>query len=447
MIFVIIDINYKYMSIFEVNDMSSIKKRQKRVFNIPVKEIIIIFLLFFAGVFILLDPNALCRMLSFVFPNLMALYGEPLRNFISHLGSVLITASIVDAVFSIKHDKELNNRMNDFENRLEENINELQSSVGITKGALEIGMTAVYATRKKAIKAIREKMEDIGKKCSESNQRFLIKILGISLGDYLCPHGPLYQEFKELIAMKNVNIEILLLRDGSYSAIQRARIEESYVFEFYKNELKKRKDVSLNCEKYKMVSHSEPYDCKFCDVASDININAGDCYSYLQTKCHNELRTATLFLYNLCNNEKKMKEDVIRNRQAASGYNKLSNIEQEKWLEQHKAHIDSDFIAEKHKWLDRWKRIKSYDYAPLLLMIEFDDVMFVENYHLASRGGESPVIKIKKDTDLFRIYDNHFYKLFSEPGLSGPIDSCACLNKPCAEGIAISNIINKEETK
>jgi hypothetical protein len=56
-----------------------------------------------------------------------------------------------------------------------------------------------------------------------------------------------------------------------------------------------------------------------------------------------------------------------------------------------------------------------YSTTPLCYLVVFEDCMFLESYHNAGRGGESPVLKIARNsgdspetTSLFRIYESHF---------------------------------------
>jgi hypothetical protein len=62
---------------------------------------------------------------------------------------------------------------------------------------------------------------------------------------------------------------------------------------------------------------------------------------------------------------------------------------------------------------------KQYDCAPVVFILIIKDTMFVENYHLAGRGGESPMMQIsryqrgtKKPSQLFKTYEKHFEKMW-----------------------------------
>ncbi len=413
-------------------DIRSQKQVRNSGTDINILKILICIVL---GIIIVAQAEHIVEGLSFAFENVINLNYELTKTIITQIGLALITYTLIDSIFTVRKNREISKRIDDFALKLGENIEKLQYSVGITQGALDTGLSAVKATRNDAIKEIKANMDEIISKCNENDsQKYKIKILGISLGDYLCPHGPLYHEFKELINKKNVQIQILILKDGSHSAIQRAKIEENYVFQNnrkFASEIIEKESVNggicYPCEKYE-IKASDPEknrECKFGNVKSNMKVDAIDCYSYMQTKCHNELRTATLYLYNLCKNEERIERDFIEKK----GKKKTS--------------LDGEI----QQWNHKWDNIKAYDYAPLLLMIEFEDTMFVENYHLSSGGGESPVLQIRKGTNLFQIYDNHFRMLFDDLGLSDHIDSCSCLNKACSFGAAIADKIETKKSE
>ena len=102
-----------------------------------------------------------------------------------------------------------------------------------------------------------------------------ISILGISLGDFLCPHGSLQPTFRELLKLKCFNIRVAILADGSNAAIYRAILEEYGKFEFLIKDNKDNKD--------------------YASIEKDQSIR--DVYD--TTKCHDELKTATDYLHDL----------------------------------------------------------------------------------------------------------------------------------------------------
>ena len=190
-------------------------------------------------------------------------------------------------------------------------------------------------------KAILEEMEDM-----ESGST--LRLLGISLGAFLCPHGALHGAFRKLLERKDITIEVLILDTNSDSAINRAQFEEPRFF-----------------------------------------FNAKDVHeAYQHTRCHNELKTATDFAQDLA-------DRCYYRDQKPSGQLPFD------------APIEPKINA-KFEYL-------VYDSSPLCYLVIFDESMFLESYHNAGRGGESPVLKISKQsgetteiTSLFKIYEYHY---------------------------------------
>lgn len=105
--------------------------------------------------------------------------------------------------------------------KLEDGIEKLQKTVEIARGAIESGITAVYSNRREALEQI-----DAHIKAARTDQ--VVRLVGISLGDFLCPHGILYGTVREILKdpKKSVRFEALLIDHASDVAHQRARREE-----------------------------------------------------------------------------------------------------------------------------------------------------------------------------------------------------------------------------
>jgi len=102
---------------------------------------------------------------------------------------------------------------------LDRSIDRLQKTVAITSGAIESGLGAVYSERQKAI-------DEIGGLLSRAESGEEMRLLGISLGDFLCPHGRLYGTTLQALA-RGVQIKALMVDLNAEAAKTRAQREEN----------------------------------------------------------------------------------------------------------------------------------------------------------------------------------------------------------------------------
>lgn len=140
-------------------------------------------------------------------------------NIATEAGKVVIVTSVVGLIFEfVMHDRFVK-RVTKEVKRLDESIEVLQRTVAITSGAIESGLSAVYSDRQQAISDI----DELLKKAKRGDH---LMLSGISLGDFLCPHGRLYGRVASALTA-GVNISALLLDMGSEAAKTRAQREES----------------------------------------------------------------------------------------------------------------------------------------------------------------------------------------------------------------------------
>lgn len=260
-------------------------------------------------------------------------------------GAVIMVVAVVHLIYEVYIHRVLHNDIR----RLGVTVQRLQRTVSIVGGAIESGLSAVYSSRDEVNLAMSEQMDRMKPRSS-------LKILGISCGAFLCPHGALHGSFRRVLGLKDVTIEALLLDIKSDAAIERARIEEPHIF----------------------VTPSDPQDSR---------------NRYDVTRCHNELKTATDFSQDLA--------DRCYMRDTRPG------IESD---QQRMAPTEPPVLAQ--------FSYKVYSTAPLCYLVIFEDCMFLETYHNAGRGGEAPMLKIARhsgdspdDTSLFKIYQKHFDKM------------------------------------
>jgi hypothetical protein len=266
------------------------------------------------------------------------------------LGGVLLAIGLI----SIGYEITVNRKLFDNISRLKHTIKDLQDTVSIASGAIDSGLTAVYTTREESKNAIREVLEELI--ADENNKEIEIKLLGISLGDYLCPHGGLHSIFRELIQLTKLKLSLLILEDKSQSALARASREEPHKF-------------PQNIESQRLYENPEVLK------------------AYESTRCHDELKTATDFIKDLLTRKEAQKES-----------------------------IDYVFAPSDSKKILADLYCATYDYSPMAFILILDEIMFVENYHLAGRGGEAPMLRISKhreskrdkSTKLFNIYEQHY---------------------------------------
>jgi hypothetical protein len=274
------------------------------------------------------------------------------RILLATLGSILAGTVVIEGAFQLRFHRQIQNEVTALSN----NILTLQETVMIVKGAIDAGLTAVYATRGECLSKIKElleqKLQSVRNNTPDENIH--IHILGISLGDFLCPHGSLQPTFRELLKHKRFKISVAILKDGCSAALYRAAHEELGKFHGLCGD----------------GSHFSP---------DKTNKDIMDIYNH--TKCHDELKTATDYLTDL--------------------------------VERHQ--IDRDEPA-KDKVVSAGLEAYTYKAHPMAFIFVMDDEMFIESYHLAGRGGEAPILQVSKfkkqaqqeKSKLYEIYMGHF---------------------------------------
>jgi hypothetical protein len=257
-------------------------------------------------------------------------------------GAVLMVVAVIHTIYELVIHKVLRG---DIE-QLGVSVETLQRTVAIVGGAVEAGLSAVYSSREDVNRAM---INEIDRMRPGST----LRLLGISLGAFLCPHGALHGVFRKLLTRDDIKVEALILDTESLTAVERARLEEPRSF--------------------------------FHTATQEEERNA-----YVTTRCHNELKTATDFA-----------EDIS----VRCYYRDQGNGDPKAQIEDapNEPSVNAKF----------WYGI--YQAPPLCYLVIFEDCMFLESYHYAGRGGESPVLEIKRHsgksretTSLFRIYENHF---------------------------------------
>jgi hypothetical protein len=126
--------------------------------------------------------------------------------------------------------------------RLEDGIEKLQRTVEIARGAVESGITAVYSNRLEALTQIRDALQQaaagdhphwsVAPGKLDGNQTTVVDLVGISLGDFLCPHGFLYGIIRDIVAdpVSRVRLRVLIVDHSSEVALERAKREEPQHF-------------------------------------------------------------------------------------------------------------------------------------------------------------------------------------------------------------------------
>lgn len=298
-----------------------------------------------------------------------------LHILLTTFGSILIGTSIIDGGFQLQFHRKIQEQVDS----LSSSIFALQNTVMIAKGAVEAGLTAVYATREECLNKIKEKLVQALRSADGRRQSkpIQISILGISLGDFLCPHGSLQPTFRELLKSKRFQIKIAVLADGSDAAMDRAIHEESGKFV----EVLRR----------------------FADTASEEG-RSEIVKVYETTKCHDELKTATDYLRDLTARHKIDRDKPLQDAAASAG-------------------------------------LEAYTYSahPMAFIFAMDDEMFIESYHLAGRGGEAPILQVSKfknqtkqanseESKLYRIYKGHFDSIISRSVRISPLATNSACN-------------------
>ncbi len=269
------------------------------------------------------------------------------------LAALVLGAALIDGILTVRFQINMENQIG----VLNGSIKRLQDTVAIASGAVESGLTAVYSERRECLEEINTKLHqliDDSKAVGDKAPKIEIRMLGISLGDFLCPHGLLQPTFRELLKLSNFVLEIIILKDRCNAAYRRALREEEGKF---------------SSEEQKTIE-------KLFDASVKIPKD-----SYEKTKCHDELKTATDYLHDL----------IIR-----------------KTLDRDQPNKDNVVKAT--------LKVYEYDSDPMTFLFIVDDDMFIENYHLAGRGGEAPILRVTKlkrqsiseRSRLYEIYSGHF---------------------------------------
>ena len=283
-------------------------------------------------------------------------------------GAVLMVVAVIHAMYEIVIHKILHGDIV----RLGVTVEALQRTVSIVGGAVESGLAAVYGSRDEVNRAIMDEIEKMPPGSA-------LRMLGISCGAFLCPHGALHGAFRKLLTRSDVAIEALILDTDSAAAIERAKLEEPRAF------------VGRSASQERA--------------------------AYSQTRCHNELKTATDFA-----------QDLADRRRQAHGV--VERPLRETLDAPNEPPVNAQFTY------------RTYSNAPLCYLVIFDDYMFLESYHNAGRGGESPVLKIGRlsgetaeTTSLFRIYENHFKVMRSVSR-----DRAAAIHAQSNQGISAARV-------
>lgn len=280
------------------------------------------------------------------------LVGEAWAHVCRDFGAILIGVGVIEAFFHVSFEDAIEKQVD----RLGSSIAELQATVAIASGAIESGLTAVFSSRAQCLAEIKLHLERIvtdRQAGGHDESEIKIQILGISLGDFLCPHGVLQTAFRDILMDARFKIDVAILRDKCNAALHRAVREESDRF------------AGILKKGYRI---------------ADLDKNPEILNRYESTKCHNELKTATDYLADLVGRK------VIDREKPATD-----------------AAVNAKLCGFK------------YRAHPMAFILIIGDEMYVENYHLAGRGGEAPVLKIARhrrdrqgDSRLFQIYDGHF---------------------------------------
>lgn len=274
-----------------------------------------------------------------------------LSHLLIEIGKVIVVTSIVGLIFEwIMHErfvdrvKEQVQSIEQQVRRLDDSVDTLRKTVDITTGAIESGLSAVYGERRKAV-------EEVGELLADAGPGKELLLLGISLGDFLCPHGHLYQATAHALN-RGIRVKALIVDLESEAARTRAQWEES--------------------------------------TSDTPQFGSAEWTTwYHSTRCYNELKTAT---------------DAARNlaRQFAGTVGTSGGT-------------TGTFEYQK------------YELSPLCFLAVYENTMFLESYHYAGRGGESPILRIAKSTSstadgnhLFNIYARHFNVLWSLPRIEVP---------------------------
>lgn len=189
------------------------------------------------GLYFVGDPNVLGRW----------------REASQRVGEVILTTAIVTAMYEgFANARYLGVIMALFQDalrplkaevpRLESGIEKLQRTVEIARGAVESGITAVFSNRLEALTQIKEALEkaasgehphwSAGHPVTGEEQVPVVDLVGISLGDFLCPHGFLYGTVRDIVEdpESRIRFRVLIVDHTSEVALERARREEPHHF-------------------------------------------------------------------------------------------------------------------------------------------------------------------------------------------------------------------------
>ena len=143
------------------------------------------------------------------------------------VGKVVVVTSVVGLIFEFMIHQRFSARVQgavssvkEQVRRLDKSIEDLQRTVYVTSGAIESGLGAVYGERQLAIDKIGAILRE-----TEPEENEELRLLGISLGDFLCPHGRLYGATVEALK-RGVNVKALIVDLDSPAAMTRAEREE-----------------------------------------------------------------------------------------------------------------------------------------------------------------------------------------------------------------------------
>jgi hypothetical protein len=167
----------------------------------------------------------LIGLLMMALGSLLGRYSSIWSETVIEAGKVVVVTSVVGLIFEfLMHDrfvarvKQQVVSVEEQVKRLDTSIDQLQKTVAITSGAIESGLSAVYSDRQQAI-------DEIAALLSRAKEGDELSLLGISLGDFLCPHGRLYRRLAEALHA-GANVRALLLDMNSDAARTRAQREE-----------------------------------------------------------------------------------------------------------------------------------------------------------------------------------------------------------------------------
>lgn len=278
----------------------------------------------------------------------------------SNLGGILFGSGFAYLLFQREFEKDMRTDMKKLHKdvgHIDKDVDKIDKAIHVAEGAIESGLVAIYATREDCLKEIKKTLEEALKSIKQGKRKGRIKVslLGETLGDFLTTPGKLWHTFQKVLGSNAFIIELAILEDGCKAAHCRARVEEE--------------------SRYKSWD-PERDECKVCEQGPL------PCLDFYQNAtCHRELMTVTGCL-----------KKLDRGRP----------IEPDGW--------EPTYVMK--------AKLKAFTYKilPMVFMFQMDNHMFVEQYHLGSRGGQTPILHIHqhrneqdtKESQLFRIFMDHF---------------------------------------